>query len=296
MADEGSTPGASGPERDLPGNPLALPEERFPSEIEELLAQRHGDANAPARRHSWEDVSRPLGRVRRSGRIRRLDANVVALAVLSMIGCALLVFVLMSGGGDQVPPGQYVAFVATSTPEPTQLSVIQATATPTAQPTSVAHAQPTKTASARPTPTSAPLPTATPFPTATPRPTATPVPPTPVPPTPTPRPTATPQPTPTPTQPPAPQIDVSPNPVTEAPCSGSPFPVPLTVSNSGGGTLAWDITPSALPAGVLAVPASGSLNGGQSQQVNLSGSTASGSFTVEFTSNGGNLSVTVICS
>jgi hypothetical protein len=29
--------------------------------------------------------------------------------------------------------------------------------------------------------------------------------------------------------------------------------------------------------------------------VNLSGSTASGSFTVEFTSNGGNLSVTVIC-
>jgi hypothetical protein len=46
---------------------------------------------------------------------------------------------------------------------------------------------------------------------------------------------------------------------------------------------------------VQAVPASGSLDGGQSQQVSLSGDTADASFTVDFSSNGGNLSVTVNC-
>jgi hypothetical protein len=56
------------------------------------------------------------------------------------------------------------------------------------------------------------------------------------------------------------------------------------------------VNTSALPAGVLALPASGSLDGGQSQQVNLSGDTADASFTVEFSSNGGDVVVTVICS
>jgi len=105
----------------------------------------------------------------------------------------------------------------------------------------------------------------------------------------------TPQPTPTPTPPPAPQLAVTPNPVTETPCSGSPFPIPLTVSNTGGGTVDWSIDTGALPAGVLAVPASGSLDGGQSRPVDLSGATPNASFTVNFSSNGGNVSVTVIC-
>jgi hypothetical protein len=52
---------------------------------------------------------------------------------------------------------------------------------------------------------------------------------------------------------------------------------------------------SALPAGVQAVPASGSLDAGQSQQVSLSGDTADASFTVDFSSNAGNLRVTVNC-
>jgi hypothetical protein len=46
---------------------------------------------------------------------------------------------------------------------------------------------------------------------------------------------------------------------------------------------------------VLALPASGSLDAGQSQQVSLSGDTANASFTVDFSSNGGNLTVTVNC-
>jgi hypothetical protein len=94
---------------------------------------------------------------------------------------------------------------------------------------------------------------------------------------------------------PAPQLNVSPNPVAETPCSGTPFPAPLTITNTGGGTLVWNVDTSALPAGVQAVPASGSLDAGQSQMVNLSGDTADTSFTVEFSSNGGSLIITVNC-
>jgi hypothetical protein len=57
----------------------------------------------------------------------------------------------------------------------------------------------------------------------------------------------------------------------------------------------WNVDTSALPAGVQAVPASGSLDAGQSQQVSLSGDTANASFTVDFSSNSGDLSVTVNC-
>lgn len=297
MDDEGSPLSAPEPGRNRP----ARPEERLPSEIDDLLAQRRVEAHARTRR-GWEEVSLPLERVGRRSKSRRLDANVAALAILSVLGCALLVFVLMSGDGDQIPRGPYLAFVASPTPQPTQVSVIQPTATPIAQPTVAAHAHPTNTPvprptatlspTAQPTPTWIPLPTATPPPAATPQPTPTSTPQ----PTPTPQPTVTPQPTPTPTQSPAPQLTASPNPVTEAPCSGSPFPLPLTISNTGGGTLVWNINTSALPAGVLAVPANGSLDGGQSQQVTLNGDTANASFAVEFTSNGGDVVVTVLCS
>jgi hypothetical protein len=296
MDEEGSQPNTPGPRR----FPPARPEERLPDEIDQLLALRQtwANANVPASRRSWEEVTRPLGRSRR-GWARRPDINVAALAILSVIGCALLAFVLMNGGGDQIPRGPYFALAVTPSSQPTPVTVILSTATPTAG----AHIQPTKPPAPRPTPTKIPTPTPQPTPTWTPLPTATPTPrppatPTPQPTaTPTPQPTATPtpQPTPTPTQPPAPQLAVSPNPVTEAPCSGSPFPVALTVTNTGGGTLSWSINTNALPAGVLAVPASGSLAAGQSQQITLNGSTANASFTVDFTSNGGNVNVTVTC-
>jgi hypothetical protein len=315
MADEGLPPSTPGPEERPPS---AKPEERFPREIDELVAERQtlegSDADTRAvRRRTWEEVTLPLGRVGSGGRARRLDFNVAALAVLSLIGCALLVFALMSG--DQTPITPHLLSFATPTPQPTRIAVTQPTETATAQstatrgPQSFATPSPQPRASATPFPTSTALPTVTPTPqpTATPRPqpTATPQPtPTPQPTaTPTPQPTATPQPTVTPTpQPtptatptPSPVLNASPNPVTEAPCSGSPFPIPLTVSNTGGGTVFWDINTGALPAGVLAIPASGSLDGGQSQQMNLNGSTTDTSFTVDFSSNGGNVSVTVIC-
>jgi hypothetical protein len=64
---------------------------------------------------------------------------------------------------------------------------------------------------------------------------------------------------------------------------------------TGGGTLTWSINANVLPAGVLAIPASGSLDAGQSQQVTLNGSTANASFTVDFSSNGGDMNVSVSC-
>jgi hypothetical protein len=294
MDEEGSPLSAPGSGQRL----SARPEERLPDEIDQLLALRQSwaKANVPAGRHSWEEVTRPLGQARRRGWTRRLDANVVALAVLSVVGCALLVFVLMSGGGDRIPRGPYFAFVVTPSLQPTPVVVILSTTTPTV----AAHPQPTKPPAPRPTPTETPRPTPQPTPTwtplptatATPRPTATPTPqPTA---TPTPRPTATPAP-PTPTPTPAPQLNISPNPVAETPCSGAPFPVPLTITNAGGGSLIWNVDASALPAGVQALPASGSLDAGQSQQVSLSGDTANASFTVDFLSSGGNVSVTVNC-
>jgi len=297
MDEEGLPPSAPGSGQRLP----ALPEERLPDEIDELLALRQSwaKANVPAVRHSWEEVTRPLGQARRPGWTRRLDANVVALAVLSVIGCALLVFVLMNGGGDRIPRGPYFAIVVTpSSQPPTQIAVVQPTTTPAPRATATAHARPKNTPIPRPTAT--PSPTTLPTATATPRPTATPIPqptstPTPQPTaTPTPQPTATPSP-PTPTPTPGLQLNVSPNPIVETPCSGSPFPVSLTVMNTGGVTQGWSINTSALPAGVQALPASGSLDGGQSQQVNLTGDTADASFTVEFSSNGGDVVVTVIC-
>jgi hypothetical protein len=58
---------------------------------------------------------------------------------------------------------------------------------------------------------------------------------------------------------------------------------------------AWDINIAALPAGVQAVPASASLDAGQSQLVTLNGDTANTSFTVALSSNGGNVNVTINC-
>jgi hypothetical protein len=46
---------------------------------------------------------------------------------------------------------------------------------------------------------------------------------------------------------------------------------------------------------VLAISGSGSLDAGQSQQVTLNGGTADPSFIADFTSNGGDVSVTILC-
>jgi hypothetical protein len=56
---------------------------------------------------------------------------------------------------------------------------------------------------------------------------------------------------------------------------------------------AWDINIGALPAGVQAAPASGSLDAEQSQLVTLNGDTANTSFTVAISSNGRNVNVTI---
>src|SRR5690242_4356838 len=127
MAGEDPALGASGSGRD----PHTRPEERLSGEIDELLALRRLEANPHARRPSWEEVSRPLVWTGRRLRTRRLDAHIAALAILSVIGCGLLILVLMGGSGDQTPRGQFGAFVATLTPEPTQIAVVQPSETPT---------------------------------------------------------------------------------------------------------------------------------------------------------------------
>ena len=300
MDEEGSPPSAPGPRRFPPFSP----EERLPDEIDQLLALRQtwAKTNVATSRRNWEEVTRPLGRARRRGWTRRLDANVVALAILSVIGCALLVFVFMSGGGDQIPRGPYFAFVAPRSSQSPQISVIQPTTTQAIQATATAHTRPTNTPIPRPTAT--PSPTSQPTPTWTPQPTATP----------TPRPTATPTPQPTATPTPQPTATPVPHPPQRqhqrqspqlerqsesgrrdavqwiaVPSSAHHHELPAEARSSGAST------PTRLPAGVQALPASGSLDGGQSQQMSLSGDTADTSFTVDFSSNGGNLSVTVNC-
>src|SRR4029079_4263875 len=130
--EEGSSPGATGPRR----FPPARPEERLPDEIDQLLALRQTwtKANIPESRRSWEEVTRPLGRTRR-GWTRRPDINVAALTILSVIGCALLACVRISGGvGEQIPRGPYFALAVTPSSQPTPVTVILPTATPTAGP------------------------------------------------------------------------------------------------------------------------------------------------------------------
>jgi hypothetical protein len=123
------------------------------------------------------------------------------------------------------------------------------------------------------------IPTATPVPT---QPTATPTtaPPTTVPPTAT----TVPQ------NPPV--LTVRPQ-KTTAFCSNNSYPNTITVANSGSGTLNWSAT---APSGVTLTPSSGSLAAGASQTVALSGAyTATTSFVVHFTSNGGSADVTIEC-
>ena len=138
MDEEGSPPSTPGPRRFPPFSP----EERLPDEIDQLLALRQtwAKTNVPTSRRNWEEVTRPLGRARRRGWTRRLDANIVALAILSVIGCALLVFVFMNGGGDQIPRGPYFAFVAPHSSQSPHISVIQPTTTQAIQATQATQA------------------------------------------------------------------------------------------------------------------------------------------------------------
>jgi hypothetical protein len=111
-----------------------------------------------------------------------------------------------------------------------------------------------------------------------------------------PQPTATPSrtknPTPTPTAAPhPPHLSVSPHQGTGN-CVLGAYP-DLTVQNDGGGQLTWSAhTGDPL---ILASPASGSLAGGDSTSVSLSGIHVGASFTVTITSNGGSATTTITC-
>jgi hypothetical protein len=134
-------------------------------------------------------------------------------------------------------------------------------------------AQATATLTRQPTATVALLPTAT----ATLQPTATA--------------TTAPQPTNTPLPPP-PQLNVSPA-QTPVYCLNGQYP-DITVTNTGGQQLNWSATGPTNP-DVTLNPASGSLPPGQSQTVKVSGSRPPPTVSIQFTSNGGNATVTYTC-
>lgn len=127
-------------------------------------------------------------------------------------------------------------------------------------------------------------PTATPAPS---QPTATPT---------TAPPTATPTtapPTATPTSAPQPKLGVTPTQPSTVFCGNLTGVAPITITNTGAGTLNWSAT---APSGVTLTPSSGSLGAGASQNVTLSGSySASSSFVVQVSSNGGKAEVTFNC-
>jgi hypothetical protein len=102
--------------------------------------------------------------------------------------------------------------------------------------------------------------------------------------------TAPPTATPVPQNPPV--LSVTPL-KTTAFCSQGSYPNPITVTNTGGGTLTWN---GVAPTGVTLTPANGSLDAGASQTVMLSGAVAGvASFTIRFDSNGGAAAVTITC-
>src|SRR5690348_14948147 len=127
MADEEFLPSA--PEPDEPE-----PAERFTSEIDELIAERQAlqtvDANAlPARYRVWDDVMVPLAQTGRDAWAQRLDLTVAGLAVVSLIGCAMLLFALMSGEQTPVPS----RLLSLTTPTSASSAVAQVSSTPTAK-------------------------------------------------------------------------------------------------------------------------------------------------------------------
>ena len=212
MADDELLPSA--PEPDEPE-----PADRFSYEIEELIAERQAlqtiDPNAwTVRRSSWDDMTLVFAQARQEVWAQRLDFTVAGLAIISLIGCALLLFALI--GGEQTPVPSHLLSLTTPTSQSSPNTAVQSVTTPTAD--AIVSATPTHIPQPTPAlliqpiaPTATPtLPTLqpTPQPTATPRPqptaTATPQPTPTQQPTPTPQPTATPIPQPTPTQPPAP--------------------------------------------------------------------------------------------
>ncbi|HEX3270117.1 MAG TPA: serine/threonine-protein kinase [Ktedonobacterales bacterium] len=211
----------------------------------------------------------------------------VLLAVSVFCGASLFI---RGGSSTDKPTGQVT---------PTNTLTTDATYNALAQ-TATAYAMtPTATTGpGTPTPTPRPpLPTRTP----TPRPTRTPYPPTvttgPNTPTPTPRPptpTDTPNP-PTPTNTPIPPtISVTGGP-TSFSC-GNDIHATLTVQNSGQtGTLNWSIA-NVSDGSVNVDNTGGSLGPGGTDTVHVDGSFISGSFHIDFVSNGGNPTVDFFCS
>ena len=78
------------------------PAELFSSEIDALITEKRAlrtvDADSWAvRRVAWDEATVSLGHVGREVRAQRLDFTVAGLAFISLVGCALLLFALMSG-------------------------------------------------------------------------------------------------------------------------------------------------------------------------------------------------------
>jgi hypothetical protein len=109
---------------------------------------------------------------------------------------------------------------------------------------------------------------------------------------PAPTPTSSPTASATPAAPP--QLSVSPAGTTDVNCSTLPISYPrVTVKNTGGRTLTWQVT--ATNAHVMVSPASGSLTAGQSQTLTVSQASGSGGTDLNFASNGGSAKITFEC-
>ena len=174
MADDELLPSA--PEPDEPE-----PADRFSYEIEELIAERQAlqtiDPNAwTVRRSSWDDMTLVFAQARQEVWAQRLDFTVAGLAIISLIGCALLLFALI--GGEQTPVPSHLLSLTTPTSQSSPNTAVQSVTTPTAD--AIVSATPTHIPQPTPAlliqpiaPTATPtLPTLqpTPQPTATPRP------------------------------------------------------------------------------------------------------------------------------
>src|SRR4029077_13021424 len=110
------------------------PADRFSDEIEEFIAQRQAlqpvDPNAWAmRRSAWEDMTVVLTQARQEVWVQRMDFTVAGLAIISLIGCALLLFALM--GGEQTSVPSHLLSMTTQTSQSSPNSVTQSAATPT---------------------------------------------------------------------------------------------------------------------------------------------------------------------
>lgn len=209
-----------------------------------------------------------------SGVIKRLIGKLTATKDTALTVAVTLALIAAAGVGFAALHG---ASPATSAADSAALATASAATTPTLEPNLAA--------AATPAPPATPVPTARPVPTA---------------------PTAVPPPTLPPTAAPGtPQLTVTPyNYIYETNCSGTFSPYGITVKNTGGGTLTWQISQTVFETYYVNLTVwSGSLGAGQSQLVTPywdslgpgPGNAPAGSIPVTVTSNGGDQTVCLEC-